>query len=140
MIEAGWSAWRVTRQEGCSDLTSQLPHWPLSKHRQRLHYGALVSSQTITRRLAEGHLASRCPLRVLKRHIPTDTFVRGGITHDGIEQKRNGAIFSDEPRFNLSSDDNRVRVWRPRGESFNPFALPLHTVPTAGVIVWGVIA
>ncbi|GFU06458.1 transposable element Tcb1 transposase [Trichonephila clavipes] len=28
--------------------------------------------------------------------------------------------FSDESRFNLSSDDNRVRVWRPRGERVNP--------------------
>ncbi|GFU99078.1 uncharacterized protein TNCV_1227921 [Trichonephila clavipes] len=48
---------------------------------------------------------------------------------------------SDESRFNLSSDDNRVRVWRPLGEHLNPaFALQLHTVPTAGVMVWGAIA
>ncbi|GFU28283.1 transposable element Tcb2 transposase [Trichonephila clavipes] len=43
--------------------------------------------------------------------------------------------------FNLTSDSNRVRVWRPRGERFNPvFALQRHTAPTAGVMVWGVIA
>ncbi|GFT35848.1 hypothetical protein TNCV_2154171 [Trichonephila clavipes] len=31
---------------------------------------------------------------------------------------------SDESRFHLSSDDNRVRVWRPRSERLNPaFAL-----------------
>ncbi|GFX08747.1 transposable element Tcb1 transposase [Trichonephila clavipes] len=41
----------------------------------------------------------------------------------------------------LSSDDNRVCVWRPRGERLNPaFALQRHTTPTAGVMVWGVIA
>ncbi|GFV82511.1 transposable element Tcb2 transposase [Trichonephila clavipes] len=46
---------------------------------------------------------------------------------------------SDESRFNLSSDDNRVRVWRPRGERLNPaLALQRHTAPTAGVMVWGV--
>ncbi|GFX86649.1 transposable element Tcb2 transposase [Trichonephila clavipes] len=46
-----------------------------------------------------------------------------------------------ESRFNLSSDDNRVRVWRPRGERLNPaFALQRHIAPTDGVIVWGVIA
>ncbi|GFX82882.1 transposable element Tcb2 transposase [Trichonephila clavipes] len=57
--------------------------------------GAPVSSRTIRRRLAEGHLGSR-------------------------------------------SDDNRVRVWRPRGERLNPaFALQRHTTPTAGVMVWG---
>ncbi|GFX91607.1 transposable element Tcb2 transposase [Trichonephila clavipes] len=44
-------------------------------------------------------------------------------------------------RFNLSSDDNRVRVWRPRGERFNlAFALQRHTTPTDVVMVWGAIA
>ncbi|GFV27741.1 uncharacterized protein TNCV_4169631 [Trichonephila clavipes] len=43
----------------------------------------------------------------------------------------------DESRFNLSSDDNRVRVWRPRGERFkHAFALQRHTVLTACVMVW----
>ncbi|GFU53080.1 multiple epidermal growth factor-like domains protein 11 [Trichonephila clavipes] len=41
----------------------------------------------------------------------------------------------DESRFNLSSDDNRVRVWRPRGERLYPvFALQRHTAPTAGLM------
>ncbi|GFW13907.1 transposable element Tcb1 transposase [Trichonephila clavipes] len=44
------------------------------------------------------------------------------------------------PRQTSRSDDNRVRVWRPRGERLNPvFALQLHTPLTAGVMVWGVI-
>ncbi|GFX07693.1 hypothetical protein TNCV_4159621 [Trichonephila clavipes] len=48
---------------------------------------------------------------------------------------------SDESRFNLSSNDNRVRVWRPHGERLNSvFALQRYTTPTAGVIVWGAIA
>ncbi|GFX77071.1 uncharacterized protein TNCV_1072711 [Trichonephila clavipes] len=43
--------------------------------------------------------------------------------------------------FNLSSDDNPVRVWRPRSEHLNPaFALQRHTAPTAGVMVLGAIA
>ncbi|GFT73908.1 transposable element Tcb2 transposase [Trichonephila clavipes] len=53
----------------------------------------------------------------------------------------NQVVFSDEFRFNLNSDNNRVRVWTPRGERLNPaFALQRHTTPTAGVMVWGVIA
>ncbi|GFX26981.1 transposable element Tcb2 transposase [Trichonephila clavipes] len=53
----------------------------------------------------------------------------------------NQVVFSDESRFNLSSDDNRVFVRRPRGERLNPaFALQRHTTPTAGVMVWGAIA
>ncbi|GFS96915.1 transposable element Tcb1 transposase [Trichonephila clavipes] len=42
---------------------------------------------------------------------------------------------SDDSRFNLSSDDNRARVWTSRGERLNPtFALQLHTSPTADVM------
>ncbi|PRD36725.1 UNVERIFIED_CONTAM: hypothetical protein NCL1_07655 [Trichonephila clavipes] len=42
-----------------------------------------------------------------------------------------------ESRFNLSSDDNRVRVWKPRGERLNPtFVLQRHTTPSAGVMIW----
>ncbi|GFS82148.1 transposable element Tcb1 transposase [Trichonephila clavipes] len=48
---------------------------------------------------------------------------------------------SDESTFNLSSDDNRVRVWRPRCERLIPvFALQRHTAPTAVLMVWGAIA
>ncbi|GFX24610.1 hypothetical protein TNCV_3343901 [Trichonephila clavipes] len=36
----------------------------------------------------------------------------------------NKVVFTDETRFNLSSDDNRVHMWGPRGEHLNPiFAL-----------------
>ncbi|GFW89188.1 transposable element Tcb1 transposase [Trichonephila clavipes] len=50
-------------------------------------------------------------------------------------------VENDESRFNFSSDDNRVRVWRPCGECLNPdFALLRHTASTLGVMVLGVIA
>ncbi|PRD28317.1 UNVERIFIED_CONTAM: hypothetical protein NCL1_32728 [Trichonephila clavipes] len=53
----------------------------------------------------------------------------------------NQVVFSDESKFNLNSDDNRVRVWRHRGERLNPvFALQRHTVPIAGAMVCIVIA
>ncbi|GFX63228.1 transposable element Tcb2 transposase [Trichonephila clavipes] len=43
--------------------------------------------------------------------------------------------------FNLSSDDNRVRVWRPPGERLNlAFALQRHTGLASGVMVWCAIA
>ncbi|GFX38436.1 transposable element Tcb2 transposase [Trichonephila clavipes] len=88
--------------------------------------GTLVSSQTIRRRLAEGHLGSRRPLRVLPL-MSTHGCLRLEWCHargnwTAAEWKK--VVFSDESRFNLSSDDNRVRVWRPRGERLNPaFAL-----------------
>ncbi|GFY04038.1 hypothetical protein TNCV_1198161 [Trichonephila clavipes] len=53
----------------------------------------------------------------------------------------NKVDFTDESRFILSSDDNRVRVWRPRGERLNPaFALQRHTASTAGVMLADVLS
>ncbi|GFU36509.1 transposable element Tcb1 transposase [Trichonephila clavipes] len=44
-------------------------------------------------------------------------------------------VFSDKSKFNISSDDNRVRVWRLLGERLNPaFALQRHTAPTDGAM------
>lgn len=104
---------------------------------------APVSSRTIARRLAEGHLVSRRPLRVLPM-TPTHRRLRlewCRARQDWTATEWNQVVFSDESRFNLSSDDNRVRVWRLRGERLNPaFALQRHTAPTAGVMVWGAIA
>ncbi|GFW22367.1 histone-lysine N-methyltransferase ASH1L [Trichonephila clavipes] len=45
-------------------------------------------------------------------------------------------VFSDESRFVLGTDDNRVRVWRRPGERYNS----PHTARIAGVMVWGAIA
>ncbi|GFU71813.1 transposable element Tcb2 transposase [Trichonephila clavipes] len=53
----------------------------------------------------------------------------------------NQVAFNDESRINLKNDDNRVGVWRPRGERFNAtFVLQKHTAPTNSVMVWGAIA
>ncbi|GFS58259.1 transposable element Tcb2 transposase [Trichonephila clavipes] len=105
--------------------------------------GAPVSSRTIRRRLAEGHLVSRRPLRVLpltpthRRLLLEWCRARGNRT--AVEW--NQVVFNDESRFNLSIHDNRARVWRPRGERLNPaFSLQRHPVPTAGVMVWDALA
>ncbi|GFW92021.1 transposable element Tcb2 transposase [Trichonephila clavipes] len=50
-------------------------------------------------------------------------------------------VFSDESRFVLGADDNRVRVWRHPGERYDsPHTFLRHTARTAGVMVWGAIA
>ncbi|GFV28898.1 transposable element Tcb2 transposase [Trichonephila clavipes] len=105
--------------------------------------GAPVSSRILRRRLAEGHLGSRCSLRVLPL-TPTHQRLRLEWCHargNWTAAEWNQVIFSDEYIFNLSSNDNRVRVWRPLGKRLNPaFALQRHTALTAGVMVWGDIA
>ncbi|GFX80168.1 uncharacterized protein TNCV_2108121 [Trichonephila clavipes] len=75
--------------------------------------------------------------RFRRQYEQLSQFERGRI----IGMMEAGWSVSDESRFNLSSDDNHVRVWRPRGERLNPaFALQRHTAPSAGVMVWGAIA
>ncbi|GFS91038.1 transposable element Tcb2 transposase [Trichonephila clavipes] len=105
--------------------------------------GASVSSRTIRRRLAVGRLGTRRPLHVLLL-VPTRRRLRLEwccVRGNWIVVVWNHVVFSDESRFSLSSDDNCVRVWRLRGERLNPaFALQRHTAPTAGVMVWNVIA
>ncbi|GFX41680.1 transposable element Tcb2 transposase [Trichonephila clavipes] len=50
-------------------------------------------------------------------------------------------VFSDESRFVLGTDDNRVRVWRRPGERYNsPHTALRHTARIAVVMVWCAIA
>ncbi|GFV53076.1 transposable element Tcb1 transposase [Trichonephila clavipes] len=97
-----------------------------------------MSSRTMRRCLAEGHLGPRRPLRVLPLTV---TYRRLRLEWCHARESWTAAewsqvVFSDESRLNLSSDGNRVLVWRPYGERLNPaFALQRHTAPTAGVMV-----
>ncbi|GFU08935.1 retrovirus-related Pol polyprotein from transposon TNT 1-94 [Trichonephila clavipes] len=75
--------------------------------------GAPVSSRTIRRCLSEGHLGSWRPLRVLPL-TPTHRRLRlewCRARGNWTAAEWNQVVFSDESSFNLSSDDNRVRVW-----------------------------
>ncbi|GFW99110.1 transposable element Tcb2 transposase [Trichonephila clavipes] len=96
--------------------------------------GAPLSSRTTSRCLAEGYLVSRHPLRVLPmapshRHLPLE-WCR--TRRDWTATEWNQVAFSDESRFNLHSNDNRVRLRRPRDERLNPALLYSDTPPTAG--------
>ncbi|GFX67924.1 transposable element Tcb2 transposase [Trichonephila clavipes] len=149
MMDARWSARRVARQLFRPDcvLRRCWDQWirEMSFTRRPGSGRPRQTSrrETTTSRLAEGHLGLRRLLRVLPL-TPTHRRLRlewYRVRGNWIAAKWNQVIFSDESRFNLSSDDNRVCVWRPRGERLNPaFALQRYTAPTAGVIVWGVIA
>ncbi|GFU97796.1 transposable element Tcb2 transposase [Trichonephila clavipes] len=120
MLEAGWSARRVARQLGHSYCVV------------RSCWSQWIREISFTRRLGIGH--PRQTSRREERHIIRNARVQPTASSAAIQAQR-------KSRFNLSSDDNRVRVWKPRGERLNPvFSLQRHTAPTAGVMVWGVIA
>ncbi|GFW20967.1 transposable element Tcb2 transposase [Trichonephila clavipes] len=116
-MKAGWSARRVARPLGRSDCVVRrcLDQW--------------IQEMSFTRRPGSGRL----------RQI--NASVWSGATLEETGQQRNGTRSSLVTNTDLiSANDNRVLVWRPRGERPNPaFALQRHTSPTASVMVWGAI-
>ncbi|GFT22212.1 uncharacterized protein TNCV_3272501 [Trichonephila clavipes] len=74
--------------------------------------GAPVPYRAIRKSLAEGHLESRCLSRVLSL-TPTHRRLRFEWCRargNWTAAEWNQVVFIDESRFNLNSDDNRVRV------------------------------
>ncbi|UYV61907.1 hypothetical protein LAZ67_1007032 [Cordylochernes scorpioides] len=101
-----------------------------------------ISTRTISCRLVANGLHSCRPLRRLPLTPPNRRqrleWCRARSTWM-TEWHR--VVFSDESRFCLSSDSRRVRVWRRRGERFNPAAIVERpTVRQRGIMVWGAIA
>ncbi|GFY26807.1 transposable element Tcb1 transposase [Trichonephila clavipes] len=160
MTEAGSSARRVTRQLGRSDCVVKgcWNHWIqekcyLSKEQAQSTLDRLVCEKIAklgpcvflnpTKAPERRTLGSRYPLRVLPLR-PTHRHFRlewSCTRENWTAAEWNQVVFSDESRFNLCSDDNPVRVWRPLGESLNhAFALQQHTAPDARGIIWGAIA
>ncbi|GFT15771.1 transposable element Tc1 transposase [Trichonephila clavipes] len=109
----------------------------------RADVGVAIVPQTISRHLAEANLKSKRPFRALPltpehRLLRLQWFQVRSMWNVTDWQK---VVFSDESRFVLGRDDNRVRVWRRPGERYNsPHTVLRHTARTAGVMVWGAIA
>ncbi|GFV71873.1 uncharacterized protein TNCV_2458081 [Trichonephila clavipes] len=133
-MEAGWSDRRVAHQLGRSDYVVRrcwnqwIREIIYTKTRLRM-----PSTEQSSRRPPHRKKCTRTANCFNGRHPGTaiDAFVWSGATHEetGLcAAEFNQVVFSVvcvcESRFNLSSDDNRVRVWRSRGECRNPvFAL-----------------
>ncbi|UYV82352.1 hypothetical protein LAZ67_21001769 [Cordylochernes scorpioides] len=97
---------------------------------------------TISRRLVANGLLSCRPLRRLPLTPPNRRqrleWCRARSTWMAEWHR---VVFSDESRFCLSSDSRRVRVWRRRGERYNPAAIVERpTVRQRGIMVRGAIA
>ncbi|GFW69510.1 transposable element Tcb2 transposase [Trichonephila clavipes] len=139
MKTAGWSTCRVAGQVDRSECAVRncWEQWT------REDVSVAIVPQTISRHLAEGSLKYKRPFRALPltpehRQLRVQWCQARSMWHVTDWQK---VVFSDEPRFVLGTDDNRVRVWRRPGERYNfPHTVLLHTAHTAGVMVWGAIA
>ncbi|GFS86476.1 transposable element Tcb2 transposase [Trichonephila clavipes] len=80
----------------------------------RTDVGVAIVPQTISRHLAEVNLKSKRPFRALpltpeQRQLRLQWCQARSISNVTDWQK---VVFSDESRFVLGTDDNRVRVWR----------------------------
>ncbi|GFV48180.1 transposable element Tcb2 transposase [Trichonephila clavipes] len=105
----------------------------------RADIGVAIVPQTISRHLAEANLKSKHPFRALPltpehRQLRLQWCQARSMWNVSDWQK---VVFSDESRFVLGTDDNRVRVWRHPGGRYNsPHTVLRHTARTAGVMVW----
>ncbi|GFU52749.1 transposable element Tcb2 transposase [Trichonephila clavipes] len=109
----------------------------------RADIGVAIVPQTIFRYLAETNLKSKHPFRALPLtpelwQLRLQWRQARSMWNVTDWQKD---VFSDESRFVLETDDNRVRVWRRPGERYNSsYTILRHTAHIAGVMVWRPIA
>ncbi|GFV40724.1 transposable element Tcb2 transposase [Trichonephila clavipes] len=98
----------------------------------RTDVGVAIVPQTVSSHLAEANLKSKRPFRALPL-TPKNWQLRlqwcqaRSMWNVTDWQK---VVFSDESRFVLGTDDNRVRVWRHPDERYNSLTLFYVTLPT----------
>ncbi|GFW12562.1 HTH_Tnp_Tc3_2 domain-containing protein [Trichonephila clavipes] len=97
----------------------------------RAGVGVAIVSQTISRHLAEANLKSKRPFRALPltpehRQLCLQWCQARSMWNVTDRQK---VVFSDESRFVLGTDDNRVRVWRRPGQRYVDDILRPHVGP-----------
>ncbi|GFX65100.1 transposable element Tcb2 transposase [Trichonephila clavipes] len=119
-----------------------LPHGancPIFHHPYTDSLRASVSVRTIATYLAEGKLLSRRHCQCLLLLTPIHhrlclEWLRAQMNWTATEW--NQAIFSAKLQIHFGTNDNCVRVWRPRGERLNlAFAVQWHTAPTIPMMV-----
>ncbi|GFS96885.1 transposable element Tcb2 transposase [Trichonephila clavipes] len=127
---------RRTVRQGLVDST-------VTRSTIRADVGVSIVPQIISRHLAEANLKSKRPFRALPltpehRQLRLQWCQARSMWKVTYWQM---FVFSDESRFVLGTDDNRLRMWRRPGEQYNsPYTVKRHTARTAGVMVWGAIA
>ncbi|GFV44704.1 HTH_Tnp_Tc3_2 domain-containing protein [Trichonephila clavipes] len=131
---------KTTRREDRRIVRQALVDPTVTHAAIRADVGVAIVPQTISRHLAEANLKSMRPFRALPltpdhRQLRLQWCQARSMWNVTDWQK---VVFSDESRFVLGTDCNRVRVWRRPGERYNsPHTVLRPTACTAGVMVWG---
>ncbi|GFW37097.1 transposable element Tc1 transposase [Trichonephila clavipes] len=125
MKTAGWSTHRVAGQVDRSEcaIRNCWEQWirEVTRSTIRADVGVAIVPQTIFRHLAEANLKSKRPFRALPltpKHwqLRLQWCLARSMWNVTDWQK---VVFSDESRFVLGTDDNRVRMWRRPGPFLN---------------------
>ncbi|GFX23755.1 transposable element Tc1 transposase [Trichonephila clavipes] len=121
MKTAGWSTRRVTDHMDRSECAVRncWEQWTREVTRSTIQadVGVAIVPQTISRHLAEANIKSKHPFRALPltpehRQLRLQWYQARSMWNVTDWQK---VVFSDESRFVLGTDDNRVWVWRHPG-------------------------
>ncbi|GFT27875.1 transposable element Tc1 transposase [Trichonephila clavipes] len=113
---------KTTRREDRRIVRQALVDPTVTRSMIRADVGVAIVPQTISRHLAEANLKSKRPFRALAltpEHRPLRLqWCQARSMWNVTDWQK--VVFSDESRFVLGTDDNRVRVWRRPGERYNP--------------------
>ncbi|GFX31820.1 transposable element Tc1 transposase [Trichonephila clavipes] len=135
---------KTTRREDRRIVRQALVDPTVTRSTIRADVGVAIVPQTISRHLEEANLKYKHPFRAFhltpKHRQQRLLWCQARSTWNVTDWQK--VVFSDESRFVLETDDNRVRMWRRPGERYNPppHTVLRHTARTAGVMVWGIIA
>ncbi|GFW44069.1 transposable element Tc1 transposase [Trichonephila clavipes] len=122
---------KTTRREDRRIVRQALVDPTVTRSTIRADVGVAIVPQTISRHLAEANLKSKHPFHALPltpehRQLRLQGCQARSMWNVTDWQK---VVFSDESRFVLGTDDNRVRVWRRPGERYNSPTLFYVTLP-----------
>ncbi|GFV01580.1 transposable element Tc1 transposase [Trichonephila clavipes] len=120
---------KATRREDRRIVRQALVEPTVTRSTIRADVGVAIVPQTISRHLAEANLKSKRPFRELPltpehRQLRLQWCQARSMWNFTDWQK---VVFSDETRFVLGTDDNRVRVWRHPGAIFQQDNARPHT-------------
>ncbi|GFW32349.1 transposable element Tc1 transposase [Trichonephila clavipes] len=122
---------KTTRKEDLRIVRQALVDPTVTRSTIRADVGVEIVPQTISRHLAEANLKSKRPFRALTltpehRQLRLQWCQARSMWNVTDWQK---VVFSDESRFVLGTDDNRVRVWRCPARVAQDFLRPFQTLP-----------